>query len=124
MTVTTLLRFLRGERRAILEIAACPQALWLGLVSVFSAAFAREYDGVDLWPWHLVLPLTVSQATSLLLFLLASVVTGRIGRGQNRSRPGYASFLGLNWMTAPLAWLYAIPLQRLLSPEGATFRHR
>jgi hypothetical protein len=31
----------------------------------------------------------------------------------------YRSFLGLFWMTAPLAWLYAIPYERFLSPVGA-----
>jgi hypothetical protein len=29
-------------------------------------------------------------------------------------------FLGLFWMTAPLAWLYAIPYERFLSPVDAT----
>ena len=30
------------------------------------------------------------------------------------------SFLGLFWMTAPLAWAYAVPYERLLSPWQAT----
>src|SRR5262249_10892210 len=29
-------------------------------------------------------------------------------------------FLTLFWLTAPLAWLYAIPYERFLSPGGAT----
>ena len=120
MTITTLLKYLCGSRRAILEIAACPQSIWLGLTFVFSAAFAREYDGVDLWhqPWHLALPLAASLATSMLLYLLASVVTGR--RRRNLSLARYASFLSLYWMTAPLAWLYAIPVERCFAPETAT----
>ena len=28
----------------------------------------------------------------------------------------YAAFLGLFWLTAPLAWLYAIPYERFLPP--------
>ncbi|MBY0231406.1 MAG: hypothetical protein K2W96_19145 [Gemmataceae bacterium] len=34
-------------------------------------------------------------------------------------RSGYLSFLGLFWMTAPLAWLYPIPYDRFLSYEAA-----
>jgi hypothetical protein len=33
---------------------------------------------------------------------------------------GYRSFLGLFWMTAPLAWLYAVPYERFLTPGQAT----
>src|SRR5205823_5503904 len=33
---------------------------------------------------------------------------------------GYRSFLSLFWMTAPLAWLYAIPYERFLDPLQAT----
>jgi hypothetical protein len=32
---------------------------------------------------------------------------------------GYRSFLSLYWMTAPLAWLYAIPVERFASPAEA-----
>jgi hypothetical protein len=32
---------------------------------------------------------------------------------------GYRSFLGLYWLTAPLAWLYAIPVERFLSVGNA-----
>jgi hypothetical protein len=32
----------------------------------------------------------------------------------------YLSFLGLFWMTAPLAWLYAVPYERFLPPLEAT----
>ena len=32
----------------------------------------------------------------------------------------FRSFLNLYWMTAPLAWLYAIPFERFLSPADAT----
>lgn len=122
MTIATLLKYLGGRRQAILEIATCRQSLWLGLMFVFSAAFAREYDGADLWhePWHLALPLTASLATATLLFLLVLAVTRSHGPSLNRGLDGYLSFLSLYWMTAPLAWLYGIPVERLLAPENAT----
>ena len=33
--------------------------------------------------------------------------------------PAYRSFLGLYWMTALLAWFYAIPVERVFAEEGA-----
>ena len=122
MTPLTILKFLVGNRSAILEIAACERAPWLGLMFVFSAALAREYDGQDLLhePWHLLLPLVASLATSFLLYLLLRTVGWFRGASWRPYFVGYRSFLGLYWMTAPLAWLYAIPLERFLDEASAT----
>jgi hypothetical protein len=32
---------------------------------------------------------------------------------------GYLAFLALFWMTAPMAWLYGVPYERHMAPEGA-----
>jgi hypothetical protein len=122
MTPLTILQFLVGSRSAIETIAACKQASWLGLLFVFSAALAREYDGQDLLhePWHLLLPLVASLATSILLYLLLRIVEMINGNDVERFFSGYWSFLGLYWMTAPLAWLYAIPVEHFLSEADAT----
>ena len=122
MTPLTILRFLFGSRDAIERIAACRQAPWIGLLLVFSAALAREYDGQDLLhePWHLLLPLAASLATSFVLYLLLRVMGSIRNAGLERGWSGYWSFLGLYWMTAPLAWLYAIPVERLLDAGDAT----
>jgi hypothetical protein len=121
MNLLTLPRYLLGDRRAILEIAGCRGALLLGGLFVLSAGFAREYDGEDLLaePWHVLLPLAASLGTSLLLGgLLYGVAWIRtehpLGFGTF-----YPSFLALYWMTAPLAWLYAVPYERFLSPADA-----
>jgi hypothetical protein len=108
--IRTVLRYLIGDRQAILDLAASRWTLLLGLVFVLSAALAREYDGKDLLhePWHLLLPLGASLAASALLFAAAW------GRPRH-----YPAFLGLFWMTAPLAWLYAVPYERFLSPADA-----
>jgi len=45
MGITTLLRYLIGGREAIRQIAASRGGLWIGLLFVLSAAFARDYDG-------------------------------------------------------------------------------
>jgi hypothetical protein len=121
MGITTLLRYLIGDRQAILDIAASRKALWVGLLFVISAGFAREYDGEDLQrePWHVLIPLAASVVSSFLLF----VVTFWRVIDTDPQRPGflsaYRSFLTLFWMTAPLAWLYAIPYERFLSPYEA-----
>jgi hypothetical protein len=118
----TLAMFLLGNRNAIISLAACRETLWLGLIFVFSAAFAREYDGEDLLyePWHLLLPLVASLATSFILFGLISIVAWCRHAGLVGFWSRYRTFLGLYWMTAPLAWLYAIPVERFLSAGDAT----
>lgn len=118
----TVFRYLAGQRSAILNIAASPQMLAVGGVLVLSAGFAREYDGEDLLhePWHLLIPHGASLLTSFLLYLLLRLT----GIGKTQQRPaffrGFPMFLRLYWMTAPLAWLYAIPFERWMSPAEAT----
>jgi hypothetical protein len=121
MGTGTLLRYLIGDREAILAIAGNRHALWIGLLFVLSAGFAREYDGEDLLhePWHLLLPVGASLASSFALFTLAYGVAAAKGAPWRAFFVNYCSFLGLFWMTAPLAWLYAIPYERYLSPADA-----
>ncbi|RLS78273.1 MAG: hypothetical protein DWI00_03935 [Planctomycetota bacterium] len=122
VTPLTLIRFLMGRRSAILDVAASPHALALGGVLVLSAGFAREYDGEDLLhePWHLLIPHGASLLTAFLLYMLVRLT----GIGKNQHLPtffrGFPMFLRLYWMTAPLAWLYAIPFERWMSPGDAT----
>ena len=120
MSVRTLLLYLLGSPRAILDIASDRRAVGLGFLFVLSAGFAREYDGQDLLhePWHLLIPVGASLLTSFLFFSL----TYGVVRVKTEGPPfftAYRSFLGLFWMTAPLAWLYAIPYERFLSAPGA-----
>jgi hypothetical protein len=119
--IGTLLRYLVGSREAILQIAGSRHALWIGLLFVLSAGFAREYDGEDLLnePWYLLLPILASLVSSFLLFLAAYGVSMLKGEDQWAFLPRYASFLGLFWLTAPLAWLYAIPYERFCTPVDA-----
>ena len=121
LRIRTLLLFLIGNRQAILDIAANRHALWIGALFVLSAAFARDYDGEDLLhePWHLLIPFAASIVASLLLFIVAC---GRLYLRKTDRPPffsAYRSFLALFWMTAPLAWAYAVPYERFLSPVDA-----
>lgn len=122
MGLGTLLLYWIGEGKAIRRIAANRQAVWIGLLFVLSAGLAREYDGEDLLhePWYALIPVAASLASSSLLF----VCTYGVARLKKARVPGvlpaYRAFLGLFWMTAPLAWLYAIPYERFLSPVDST----
>lgn len=120
MTPATLVRFLLGDRRAILAVAATRGAWLVGLLLVLSAGLAREYDHEDLLhePWHALLPLGASLATATLLYGLIRLVSWRRS-GTGWPGRGGPAFLGLYWATAPLAWLYAIPVERFLPVESA-----
>lgn len=122
MGIVTLLRYLIGDREAILTLAAHPRAWLVGLMFVLSAGFAREYDAEDLVhdPWYLLLPLGASLVSSFLLFCILDRATGLFRSNGPPFFAGYRAFLGLFWLTAPLAWLYAIPYERFLDPLAAT----
>ncbi len=122
MNLASLLKFLVGRRKGILDVATERGSLWLGLLFVVSAGFAREYDAEDLAaePWHLGLPLVASLATSFTLFCILFGAALRHAKHRPLFFPMYRRFLSLYWMTAPLAWIYAIPVERFLSEVDAT----
>tara|TARA_R110000782_G_scaffold23887_1_gene62111 strand:+ start:941 stop:2260 length:1320 start_codon:yes stop_codon:yes gene_type:complete len=118
----TLASFLIGRRDAIERIAVSRSATVASFVFVLTAGIAREYDGEYLLaePWHALRPLGASAVTGTVLFLLVRLATFRRGATDG---PGlaesYRRFMTCFWMTAPLAWLYAIPYERFLSPGDA-----
>lgn len=116
-----LIRYLLGDDRAILDLARGNRLL-LGFVLVLSAGVAREYDG-GRPAWHLLVPAASSLVASYALFLVAyGGLRGHASRAGRRPPPflaSYRAFLGLFWMTAPLAWFYAVPYERFLSEAGA-----
>lgn len=74
-----LLRFLFGDRRAILRFASEPATLWIAFVWVLSASLARRYDAVYLpaEPLALVMPALVSLVNASILFGVAWIVFAR-----------------------------------------------
>ena len=125
MNAPILPRYLLGSRRAILEVASSRWSLLVGAIFVLSAGFAREYDGEDLVhePWHALRPLAASLATGTLLFLIVHT-TAILNKDKAQDKPpsfvrAWSVFMGLFWMTAPMAWLYAIPYERFMSPVDA-----
>ncbi len=127
ITLRTLFGYLLGRADAARLVATHPRALWIGLVFVLAAGFAREYDGEDLLrdPWHLALPLVASAVTSFVLYLLLRIVSSPNRAEDPTGEPrgfldGYPALLRLYWWTAPLAFLYAIPVEQMMSPAEAT----
>ncbi len=125
MKASILPRYLLGSRQAILEVTTSRWSLLVGALFVLSAGFAREYDGEDLVhePWHALRPLAASLATGTLLFLIVHTAA-ILNKDKAQDKPpnfvrAWGVFMGLFWMTAPMAWLYAIPYERFMSPVEA-----
>ncbi len=126
MSVDTLFQYLIGSESAIRAVAGNPWSLVLGLVFVFTTGIARSYRRFDLRrrPIMLAVPILASMAASACLFAVVCVVfvmrgafpaalTGSNASGWPASLvAAYGAFLGLFWMTAPLAWVYGIPFER------------
>lgn len=115
VSVWDLAGFLVGHRSSIWRLIHSPYGIGLGAALVATAAMAREYDAVSLWdqPADLLAPFVASilLASGLFGWVLA---TARAMRIEVR-HPGraYVVFLTGYWLTAPLAWLYAIPIEEL-----------
>ncbi len=129
MNSLTVLLYLFGHAGAIRRVASSPMAVPVGILLVFSAAVARNYD--QLWfgesMWWFLPPLifsTFSGAWLLLWVCRAWAPKPLAPRDSEGAYPdgfgGVAiSFFGLFWMTAPIAWLYAIPVERWFEPVEA-----
>lgn len=127
MTPGTLLHCLFGSATAIWSVAVGRNWWPLGPLLVLLTAIPRSYDQTwiaekpFLWIFG---PLIFSWFSGLFLF---SVLNGLFlcwRRSPDLPKPGFsaqlASFMGLFWLTAPLAWLYALPVERFLDSLAAT----
>jgi hypothetical protein len=122
MTLSALARYLfLFDRDAILAISADRRALWVGLLFVLSAGLAREYDAEYLLaePWHLLIPPGASLVSAGLLYLVLVLTIYFFRKGRPPFLELGARFLALFWLTAPLAWIYAVPWERFLGEAAA-----
>lgn len=111
------LLFLIGHKGAIQRIASSPWALLVGVILVYTAGIARHYDFHQLhietkWMWA---PFLVVLVSSFLIYMFLHISFYN-NDGTKEMKPfmsQYLSFLGLFMMTAPIAWLYAIPIEHL-----------
>lgn len=134
MGISDWLGVLALMRAAIERALSTRGLLALGLVFVASAALAREYDGefIPHNPMVLAVPFVASAAAAFFLFVVLWFAAARKGWPGNQAAPlspapdaprasfwpMFGRFLGVFWLTAPMAWLYGIPFERML-PELA-----
>jgi len=113
----TVLRFLFGNAGAIREVASNRAALWTGILLVLLTGIARNYDQTFFLatPMWLIGPLAFSFFSgSFLSLILVRGFARRHFPEENRRAKQWTTFMALFWMTAPVAWLYAIPVERFL----------
>lgn len=121
MSIAMWLRYLAGDEQAIREIAVNLWSLLVGGWFLLSAGFARTYRKYDLVrrPAVLLLPAVASLTSSAALFHLVYLMQWLADLPRPPYLRAWLSFVGLFWMTAPLAWIYAVPYERFLSASGA-----
>lgn len=120
MRPADLFLYLVGHRGAIERIAASRGAIWIGALLVVTAGVARNYDHLDFLrnPEWVLAPFGVSLVSAAVVFLC---VNSRLDLYWAHGRKHhFRSFLALFWLTAPCAWLYAIPAERITDLLTAT----
>lgn len=111
LTLRTLGRFLLGKGDAIIAVASTPKTLLLAALFIVSAGLARNYDHhvlTEEWIW-LWAPFAMTLFTSLWLYCY-----GRATRNYPKPRKlgqNFLPFLRCFALTAPLAWIYGIPIE-------------
>lgn len=121
MTLRDLALYLIGHRGAIQRLAGTRHALWVGALLVLTGGVARNYDGAWLpgqWP-VLTHGLAVAAINATILYTLVFLLFARREMPNPRYGRGWIAFLGLFWLTAPMAWLYAVPYEHFLTPVEA-----
>jgi hypothetical protein len=121
MTAKDILAFQFGRADAIRTVASSSSAIWTGIVLVLLTAFARNYDQTYIpekpFLWFFG-PLLFSVVSGTWLFLITYGLCARLKMPDvdYARRPPlwryWRGFMGAFWMTAPIAWLYAIPVER------------
>jgi hypothetical protein len=109
-------RYLVGQREAIQKVAGSGAAIWTGIIFVLLTAIARNYDQTLvtenplLWIFG---PLLFSIVSGSWIYAIVYGVFARTAEPDSSGWSRWRSFMGLFWMTAPIAWLYAIPVERM-----------
>ena len=123
ISASVILGFLLGQRSSIQRLLNSPNILWYATFLVFTAAVAREYDAVSLAdrPWDLLGPFAASILLCTLIFVLVNICLAMAKRPSNKLLADYKTFLSGYWLTAPLAWLYAVPIE-IMADEVTSLR--
>lgn len=125
LTGGTIFRYLFGHVEAIKAVAASRASIWTGIILVFLTSIARNYDQThineDPIKW-LFGALLFSLVSGSWLFLVSYCIFVRREMGDEDKKSvwlHWPQFMGLFWMTAPVAWLYAIPVERFMESVPA-----
>src|SRR5688500_8263915 len=116
VTLHTILKFQFGNTMAIHDVARNHCSVHIGCLLVLITAVPRNYDQSYLFssPFWLFGPLLFSffSRTFLFICLYYRFIRPNLDEGTVRPSTGsqWVSFMSLFWMTAPVAWLYAIPV--------------
>ncbi len=115
--VLDLVGFLLGIRGSIERLLQSRQSLALAALLVFTASLAREYDAISLAhkPWDLLGSFGASVILCTILYLMVQGSLWIAGRREMPRIHHYKIFLTGYWLTAPLAWLYAFPVETMAS---------
>lgn len=115
ITPATIGRFLIGERRAIESIANGRWVLCLGLIFITVAIVGLLDDQLLFFSDSWLFPGLLINASLFFLFTFAVVkVAGRL-RSHFETFTNCGAFLRCFVMTAPLAWLYGIPVEEVMT---------
>jgi hypothetical protein len=128
MDLATICKFQCGERGAIDRVARSGAAFWIGAILVLVTSIPRQYDQMAIseqtWRWifgPLVFSIISGSFLFFVVYFLRTFVKAK--KGELEQTHGLVSswvgFMGLFWMTAPIAWLYAIPVERMLTSPVA-----
>jgi hypothetical protein len=122
MKARDVLLYQFGSRSAIEQAARNRWLPLIGAMLVLITSVPRNYDQTYLGevPWWPVLPLVFSFFSGALVFAFLDRGIFRKALAKEESGSSYFwQFLGLFWLTAPVAWLYAAPVERFLDPRSA-----
>ncbi len=126
VSVGTWIRYLFGHAESIRALARSAGAWQVSLALVLLTSIARNYD--QTWigekPFHWIAGnILFSTVSGSALFVWVRIfMTNRIDDPNVPFGASWRQFMGLFWGTAPVAWLYAIPVERWAgSMEAAHF---
>lgn len=119
-----VLGLLIGLRPSIHRLIHARQGWLFAGALVATAALGREYDAVSLWhqPYDLLGSFAASLVLSSILFLWMWAAMATCGLSLVRPWRHALVFLTGYWLTAPLAWFYAFPIEAF-SDEITSLRY-
>jgi hypothetical protein len=126
LSAATVGRFLIGKADAVRTVAGTRSAFPLGALLVLLTTIPRNYDQTHITEsparW-LLGNLGFSLVSGTWLYAVAYGLFARRSGPASEPRPRFWSawipFMGLFWMTAPVAWLYALPVERFFDSVTA-----